>query len=1168
MKRNQEKLNRNSDTKRGNAVIVCPPDRAGRSLPIRILGIVCRYLIAVFAVYGLLLMIDDSVRTYVGAGYLLIASLVSCAIFAVMFVRRLGALVACVGSAAYIAVKIILDRSFVTKIVYGVVSVYNSFMDRLVEKNFLRMSEFMVDIDTSAYDMTQLYRIGLSIVAIFLALVFVPFMIKRTRLILPAIVSTLIIVVVCTYNMSNAKWALAFIIASFGAILVLNTFDKYYIRDPAKNNNSAELQLFGSTDRPDLPDVIIEQERLKKERSDEKRSEKEKGAVRRKQQKEHTLTIDEEISDYFSSTPRKKPKKEKKEKKIKKTDEKRAEKKTVAACMRRIRRYDKATLEAKAAMGGFAGIATFIILMIAVSLPAFLTDSNFSEIPAISEKLTFYRTYLTAFLRGDEVVLDDLEYARDYANFAPRTTEATDRKFKGTPYFRIETSYFADVYLTGWIATEYRDGAWYTANYNGEDYNNYRGMYSAVYDRTSTPYEDVFFNFMNAYLPYDMYEVPFEEDRIRINTAHGVLAEQVNIKRLSAIGTQMYLPSRFNLDYNLRKYGSSEKLDTKYVNFYDGIYTGKAFGEAGAEYAAVSYMMIQRNSAWINTLSYYIAEFNEGYDQAYREVLNPRREKIRRYSDVQQTKKLIMNYLYDDVSVSYTSNGGIMVTIPEKYIGAGNYFINTVSDKDGNITVYCNETGIEYTITPELEIMKNGPRELPFAVRYCALMSEAEKLDVASMFYDYYVYSSFAYETYTDKADSEIISNFYQEILAGLSAEEHSDIMTDGNGNYALPNTEKSPLVDVHKNRHQLVMKVIDTLAAKDSGYTYTLEPEKKLDPKLDGVENFLTVTKEGYCVQFASAAALILREAGIPVRYVEGYLASDMVKSHSTKSGWSYSCTVRDSDAHSWIEVWYDGIGWVRYETTPAFYNDAYGIIDDADPDDPDDPPVTLPPEDTDDEIEDTTLPDDITTLPDDTSDPLSNGNGGNGISRETFVRICVIGGVILLLAIIFAIVAIAVVKRAERHREEKEKLLNSAESGDFTEDERHAVARSLIDMTMTLLRVYGTPPGKSELRTDYAKRLENEYLSVFGKRKYVRNLSKLTEEEKEKLDGNDYYIVSDTDFTAIFDSMAAEEFGLSGMTREEIHDLAVFYKRLYGAMPARLSPFTIFKHRYFKFI
>ena len=90
------------------------------------------------------------------------------------------------------------------------------------------------------------------------------------------------------------------------------------------------------------------------------------------------------------------------------------------------------------------------------------------------------------------------------------------------------------------------------------------------------------------------------------------------------------------------------------------------------------------------------------------------------------------------------------------------------------------------------------------------------------------------------------------------------------------------------------------------------------------GTENFLVVTKEGYCVRYAPALTLLLREAG-PARYVEGYVASDFRRNYAEDMVGRYIANVRDYNAHAWVEVWYDGIGWVQYEATPVYYNDMY---------------------------------------------------------------------------------------------------------------------------------------------------------------------------------------------------------------------------------------------------
>lgn len=76
-----------------------------------------------------------------------------------------------------------------------------------------------------------------------------------------------------------------------------------------------------------------------------------------------------------------------------------------------------------------------------------------------------------------------------------------------------------------------------------------------------------------------------------------------------------------------------------------------------------------------------------------------------------------------------------------------------------------------------------------------------------------------------------------------------------------------------------------------------------------DFVRWFLEEQDEGYCVHFASAATVLLRAAGIPARYVTGYLA---VKNAD-------SVTVRQADAHAWAEYWVNGIGWMVLEATPG---------------------------------------------------------------------------------------------------------------------------------------------------------------------------------------------------------------------------------------------------------
>ena len=78
-----------------------------------------------------------------------------------------------------------------------------------------------------------------------------------------------------------------------------------------------------------------------------------------------------------------------------------------------------------------------------------------------------------------------------------------------------------------------------------------------------------------------------------------------------------------------------------------------------------------------------------------------------------------------------------------------------------------------------------------------------------------------------------------------------------------------------------------------------------------DAVDHFLFDTDVGFCEQFASATAIMLRTLGIPARVVAGYAVG-------RRNSFTGYYEVRSSDAHSWVEVWFPRLGW--YEFDPTF--------------------------------------------------------------------------------------------------------------------------------------------------------------------------------------------------------------------------------------------------------
>ena len=79
---------------------------------------------------------------------------------------------------------------------------------------------------------------------------------------------------------------------------------------------------------------------------------------------------------------------------------------------------------------------------------------------------------------------------------------------------------------------------------------------------------------------------------------------------------------------------------------------------------------------------------------------------------------------------------------------------------------------------------------------------------------------------------------------------------------------------------------------------------------KGDPTSNFILQKKSAHCEYFASATVVLLRAAGVPSRYVTGYMAHE-------KNG--DGTVVRQRDAHAWAEAWIDGAGWITVDATPA---------------------------------------------------------------------------------------------------------------------------------------------------------------------------------------------------------------------------------------------------------
>jgi len=117
--------------------------------------------------------------------------------------------------------------------------------------------------------------------------------------------------------------------------------------------------------------------------------------------------------------------------------------------------------------------------------------------------------------------------------------------------------------------------------------------------------------------------------------------------------------------------------------------------------------------------------------------------------------------------------------------------------------------------------------------------------------------------------------------------------------------------------------------------YNYALDVE--IQPaNIDFVSYFLLSSREGYCTYFATAMTVLCRIAGLPARYVEGYLAEPDAGGVAHVTG---------EDGHAWTEVYFEGFGWLTFDATPM---QNHGSTEEPDASENDPEPTVTPEEQT----------------------------------------------------------------------------------------------------------------------------------------------------------------------------------------------------------------------------
>ncbi len=627
----------------------------------------------------------------------------------------------------------------------------------------------------------------------------------------------------------------------------------------------------------------------------------------------------------------------------------------------------------RASMGGYAGGAVALIAFICISVPALFMQSNWADIPAISEPMDVARDVVTSVISGDMPNLRDMGLIKGMDDHNSRVVDPKQVTFTGDSVLKVyrNISDRSPMYLRGWVAGGGFDGsAWYSAT---------NDMLEAFQETMSQASVDA--GYSESYSPDFMTEAFFEllgDNYSSIDETLGytdysdngylALRTNVSIETSSGTGNLLFLPSISVTSGGLSAFESDSEYSNKVIPSYDG--------------------MLLTN----------FLNFNKAYS-------------VDTYTTTFSKPDAAENFMY---LISYVQ--AISDFIDYYHNGGMNQSASVLTDVYSMMMI---ESGVPVEMIT-----------FDFLNDYINMDRQTQEL-----YYNRYVV---LVDVYTQ----------YVEANYGYQARYNNSFIT---------NIAKEINVNSYDTQHSIVMKVIQHMA---SNYTYTTDPELGTAQGLTPYESFLGETKEGYCTQFATTVALVLRELGIPARYVEGYIA----KNFFADENGGYVSEVTDENAHAWVEVYYPGYGWMTYETTNRYAQDYYGtdisvsgdsvdLGDDQWTEIPENPVVTPP------EPPEEIPPEGITDEPETRSIPWG----------KIFRIVIVVGALAVGLFLL-----IRYLKRTGDDAVYRRRQLLSEASGGVDAEEYRMVSHNVNQTLLGIMIVAGYPPQAGELPSQYAKRLD----------------------------------------------------------------------------------------------
>lgn len=102
--------------------------------------------------------------------------------------------------------------------------------------------------------------------------------------------------------------------------------------------------------------------------------------------------------------------------------------------------------------------------------------------------------------------------------------------------------------------------------------------------------------------------------------------------------------------------------------------------------------------------------------------------------------------------------------------------------------------------------------------------------------------------------------------------------------------------------------------------YSYETKDVPVPDEEQDFVDQFLFDSLRGYCDHFSSSMVVMARSVGLPARWVKGFTKGDVDLTYRSEKEGEYLYVVKNRNAHSWPEIYFEEVGWVAFEPTSTF--------------------------------------------------------------------------------------------------------------------------------------------------------------------------------------------------------------------------------------------------------